>query len=93
MATTVVQNTGRQLDGISLDKVFEDKVSASTADRPQLTACLDYLREGDSLHVHSIGRLAQNLADLEKIVIELTSKGVEIIFTRNIFNSPVMTIQ
>ncbi|MGB4499541.1 MAG: recombinase family protein, partial [Methylococcaceae bacterium] len=49
------QNTDRQLDGITLDKTFTEKQSARTADRPQLQNCLDWIREGDTLHVHSIG--------------------------------------
>jgi len=55
--STVDQNTERQLADVQLDKVFEDKVSGSTIDRPQLKACLDYLRDGDDLWVHSIDRL------------------------------------
>ncbi|WP_157679382.1 recombinase family protein [Methylovulum psychrotolerans] len=50
------QNTDRQLADIKLDKIFEDKVSAKDTSRPQLQACLNHLREGDTLHVHSIDR-------------------------------------
>ncbi len=76
--SSITQNTDRQLDGIELDKIFEDKVSGKDTNRPQLNACLDYLREGDTLHVHSWDRLARNLLDLEGIVNNLTSKGVSV---------------
>nr|WP_321469403.1 recombinase family protein [uncultured Desulfobulbus sp.] len=87
--STVDQNTDRQLDGVELDKLFEDKVSGSTIKRPGLEACLEYLREGDTLVVHSIGRLARNLADLEKLVAGLTNKGVTVSFVKEnlIFSS------
>ena len=58
------QSTDRQLDGITLDKVFEEKVSARTADRPKLNEMLDYIREGDEVVVHDISRLARNMEDL-----------------------------
>ena len=57
------QNTERQLDGLALDKRFEDKASGKDTHRPQLKAALDYLRDGDVLVVHSIDRLARSLAD------------------------------
>lgn len=74
------QNSDRQLRGIALDKVFEEKASAKDTDRPQLLSCLDWLREDDILHVHSIDRLARNLQDLQRIVEMLTAKGVAITF-------------
>jgi DNA invertase Pin-like site-specific DNA recombinase len=76
------QNTERQLDGKDLDKVFTDKASGKDTKRPQLQAALDYLREGDSLIVHSMDRLARNLDDLRRIVLGLTSKGVLVEFVK-----------
>jgi DNA invertase Pin-like site-specific DNA recombinase len=78
--STLLQNTARQLDGVLLDKVFEDKASGKNVDRPQLTACLAHLREGDILHVHSMDRLCRNVDDLRRIVKELTSRGVVVRF-------------
>lgn len=74
------QNTDRQLDGIELDKTFEEKASAKDAKRPVLQDCLDYLRASDCLHVHSINHLARNLMDLQKIVQSLNENGVSITF-------------
>lgn len=78
--STVEQNTARQLDGVQLNKTFTDKVSGKTIERPQLQACLDYVREGDTLHVHSMDRLARNLDDLRKLVRQMTDKGVAVQF-------------
>lgn len=80
--STVMQNTARQLDGIVLDKSFEDKQSAKNTERPQLQACLAYCREGDTLFVHSIDRIARNLVDLRKIVEDQNAKGVEVHFVK-----------
>ncbi|MBF0273481.1 MAG: recombinase family protein [Magnetococcales bacterium] len=74
------QTTDRQLDGVNLDRRFEEKISAKTTCRPQLQACLEYIREGDTLHVHSIDRLARNLFDLQQLVEQLTAKGVTVSF-------------
>lgn len=80
--SSVDQNTDRQLDGVQLDKVFTDKVSGATTDRPQLLAMLDYVREGDCIVVHSIDRLARSLADLLSLVQELNAKGVHVQFRK-----------
>ena len=74
------QNTDRQLDGIQLEKTFEEKASAKDAKRPVLQECIQYLRAGDCLHVHSIDRLARNLIDLQTIVTRLNDKGVSVTF-------------
>ena len=78
--SSVGQNTERQLVDVELDKTFTDKASGKDTDRPELTRCLNHLRAGDVLHIHSIDRLARNLKDLQTIVKELTEKGVIVNF-------------
>jgi DNA invertase Pin-like site-specific DNA recombinase len=80
--STVDQNTDRQLDGVALDKVFTDKASGKDTNRPQLAQAVDYVREGDTLVVHSMDRLARNLEDLRRIVRELTRQGVRVEFVK-----------
>ena len=80
--STLEQNTERQLDQENLDKVFVDKVSGKTTNRPQLEAMLAYVREGDRIMVHSMFRLARNLDDLRRLVQELTKCGVEVEFRK-----------
>lgn len=70
------QNTERQLDGITLDKVFTDKMTGSSRERPQLKAMIDYVRHGDTVIVHSLDRMARNLEDLLNIINQLNEKGV-----------------
>lgn len=58
------QKTDRQLEGIKVDRIFMDKASGKNTDRPQLEALLNYAREGDTIIIHSLDRLARNLDDL-----------------------------
>ena len=69
--SSIGQNLDRQLDGIVLDRIFTEKLSAKDVKRPVLQDCIEYLRDGDVLHVHSIDRLARNLIDLQTIINHL----------------------
>ena len=57
-------------------RIFADKLSGKDADRPELAACLDYLRPGDTLVVPSLDRLSRSLADLIGIVTTLRRQGI-----------------
>ena len=81
--SSIDQNTIRQLDGLSLDKTFTEKLSGKDTKRPVLQECLAYLRDGDTLHVHSIDRLARNAKDLLNLVEEMIGKGVNLKFHKN----------
>lgn len=80
--STIEQTHERQLDGVALDRVFSDTASGKDADRPQLKAVLVYLRENDTLFVHSMDRLARNVEDMFKIIRELNAKGVTVQFMK-----------
>ncbi len=80
--STVEQNTDRQLDGIQLDRTFIDKASGKDIQRPQLEAMMAFARDGDTVLVHSMDRLARNLDDLRRVVKDLTSRGVKIEFLK-----------
>lgn len=78
--STTDQNPARQLADVDLDKLFADESSGAHTARPALAECLRYVREGDELVVHSMDRLARNLADLRRMVTELTDRGVTVTF-------------
>jgi len=80
--STVLQNTERQLDGVLVDKMFEDKLSGKDANRPALQSLIEFAREGDTVKVHSLDRLGRNLVDLRQIVDTLTGKGVTVTFCK-----------
>lgn len=76
------QSTARQLDGVDVDRVFEDKASGKDVNRPELERMIDFAREGDTVLVHSMDRLARNLDDLRSVVRRLTAKNVRVEFVR-----------
>jgi len=78
--SSIAQNTARQLVDVALDITFTDKLSGKDTKRPELQRCMNHLRAGDALHVHSIDRLARDLKDLQTIVEDLTGKGVTVKF-------------
>lgn len=80
--SSIQQNTDRQLVGVERDKEFIDKVSAKDTERPQLKAMLAHVREGDTVVVHSMDRLARNTKDLLEIVETLKVEGVSIKFIK-----------
>lgn len=80
--STTDQTTARQLVDVQLNKVFEDHLSGKDRSRPQLDLALAFCREGDTLIVHSMDRLARNLLDLQQIVNELVAKGVSVEFIK-----------
>ncbi|MGW9743932.1 recombinase family protein [Micrococcus aloeverae] len=70
-------------------KVFREKASAKTTNRPELENLLAYAREGDEVRVWSIDRLARNLRDLDMIVQTMIDKGVTVRFEKeNLTYSP-----
>lgn len=76
------QNPDRQLEHVQVDQVFTDKASGKDMQRPQLEALLGFVREGDTVVVHSMDRLARNLDDLRRLVQSLTKRGVRIEFAK-----------
>ena len=80
--SSVDQNPERQLEGILVDKTFTDTASAKNTVRPQLVSLLGYVREGDTVIVHSMDRLARNLDDLRSLVAHLTQRHIRVEFVK-----------
>jgi len=78
--SSVDHKTARQLDNMTFDETFTDKASGKNRNRPGLTKCLRHLRKGDTLHVHSIDRLARDMRDLLALICDLTERGVVVRF-------------
>ncbi|EPD3054338.1 recombinase family protein [Proteus mirabilis] len=72
------QNPERQLEGVQVARVFTDKASGKDTQRPELERLLAFVREGDTVVVHSMDRLA----DLRRIVQGLTQRGVRMEFVK-----------
>jgi DNA invertase Pin-like site-specific DNA recombinase len=65
-----------KLEAVGCEKVFKEKRSGADAGRPELKRCLEYLRDGDTLLVTKIDRLARSTSDLYRIISQLSEKGV-----------------
>jgi DNA invertase Pin-like site-specific DNA recombinase len=77
--SSVGQSLAVQLDKLShCDKVFEEKKSAASGQRPRLVACLEYIREGDTLVITRMDRLARSTLHLCQIANFLARKGVQL---------------
>ena len=72
-----------QLGDAGCGKIFQEEISSVATQRPQLEAALDYVREGDTVVVTKLDRLARSTADLLKLVELLKEKGVHIRFLAN----------
>ena len=80
--STVDQKTVRQLEGLTLNKKFTDHASGKDTARPQLQNLVNYVRDGDTVVVHSMDRLARNVDDLRRLVSDFTDRGVHVRFVR-----------
>lgn len=80
--STIEQNTDRQeisLSEIGMNRIFIEKLSGKNTDRPELKKMLDYLREGDTLYIESISRLARSIKDLIYIIQKLEDKKIVLV--------------
>jgi DNA invertase Pin-like site-specific DNA recombinase len=87
--STVEQNEKRQteaLDSYGVEKVYMEKKSGKDLDREVLAEAMDYCREGDTLVVSDLSRLARNTQDLLNIVEKLTEKKVALITLKESIN-------
>lgn len=72
--STAIQHLDRQLEGITCDKYFEDTCRENT-EHPGLKDLTDWVREGETVVIHSIDRLARNLVNLRQLLEQFRAKG------------------
>jgi len=75
--SSVGQSLDVQLDKLSnCDKIFKEKKSGTTAERPAVKECMNYLREGDTLVITKLDRLARSTYHLTKIAEDLKNRNI-----------------
>ncbi|WP_062735596.1 recombinase family protein [Kocuria turfanensis] len=79
--STAKQDLDRQIDalrqvGIAPERIYVDKKSGATTDRPGLTAALAYARKGDVIVVHTLDRLGRTVRDTLNLIHDLAERGV-----------------
>ncbi|HLW05584.1 MAG TPA: recombinase family protein [Azoarcus sp.] len=80
--SSIDQNPGRQLEGADVVRTFTDYVSGKDTHRPELDRLIAFVREGDTVVVHSMDRLARNLDDLRRLVKTFTARGIAVEFRK-----------
>ena len=81
--STVKQDLDRQIDAlrredIDADRIYVDKKSGATVDRPGLRAVMEYARDGDVIVVHTLDRLGRTVRDTLNLIHELSERGIGI---------------
>lgn len=88
--STVEQNLDRQIslmDTLKVDRLFQDKASGKSLERPGLEALMEYVRPGDEIHVESFSRLSRSTNELLNTVNQLTDQGVHLISHKEKFDT------
>lgn len=83
--STEHQETARQeaiMEQYQVERIFAEKMSGKNADRPELKAMLEYVREGDTLYIESISRLGRSTRDLLNIIDVLQQKKVTLVSSK-----------
>ena len=78
--STQDQNLDLQIEALKsagCEKIFEDKMSGTRADRPGLGRALEMLREGDTLVIWKLDRLGRTVMGLVSLVSDLSTRGVQ----------------
>ena len=84
--STLEQNTGRQLEQIPVDRVFADKASGKDTQRPELERLIAFVREGDTVVVQSMDRLARN-GRLDNYRLLEKNDQLQLVFLRGLIYS------
>lgn len=92
--STAEQNEERQVEALKkhdIEKWFTEKVSGKNMDRPELKKMLDFAREGDTIYIHDLSRLARNTKDLLEIVEDMTAKGIHLVSNKEAIDTSTPT--
>ena len=92
--STADQNEARQIEALEkygIERWYTEKISGKDANRPKLQEMLEYVREGDTVHIHDLSRLARSTADLLVIVDLLGKKGVHLVSNKENIDSSTPT--
>lgn len=92
--SSIDQNEARQIESLEkygIERWYTEKISGKDANRPKLQEMLEYVRDGDTIHIHDLSRLARSTADLLVIVDLLTQKGVHLVSNKENIDSSTPT--
>lgn len=88
--SSIDQNETRQVEALEkygIERWYKEKISGKDTNRPKLREMLEYVREGDTVHIHDLSRLARSTADLLVIVDLLAKKGIHLVSNKENIDS------
>jgi len=92
--STIDQNEARQVEGLkkyNIDKWFTEKVTAKDTNRPKFKEMVEFVREGDTVYIHSLDRIARNTKDLLNIVEQLEAKNIHLVSSKESIDTNTAT--
>lgn len=94
--STKEQNLEMQLEALKVagcEKIFAEKLSGCLQSRPELDACLNFIREGDTLVVYKLDRLGRSLKNIIMLLEDFKKKGILFISLQDNINTEGATGQ
>ena len=92
--STESQNLDRQLDALQkygVDQIYNEKITGTKRDRPELVKMLDRMTEGDTVVVESLSRLGRSTKDLIELTELFNSRGVNLISLKESIDTSTST--
>ena len=92
--STAEQNEARQREALAvrgIDKWFIEKASGKNTDRPEFQKMLDWVREGDTIYIHDLSRIARSTKDLLELLDVLREKGVALVSDKESIDTSTAT--
>lgn len=92
--STAEQNEARQREALAsrgIEKWFIEKASAKDTARPEYQRMLDWVREGDTIYIHDLSRIARSTKDLLELLDTLESKGVALVSDKESIDTSTAT--
>ena len=92
--STEAQNLDRQLDALKkygVDVIYNEKMTGTKRDRPELTKLLDRISEGDTVVIESLSRLGRSTKDLMELTELFEKKGVHLVSLKESIDTSTST--
>ena len=92
--STIEQNEARQVEALkkyNIEKWYIEKASGKDINRPKLKEIIEFARDGDTVYIHSLDRLARNTKNLLAIVEEFETKNIHLVTSKEAIDTSTAT--
>ena len=94
--STREQNLSSQIDALNnagCVRIFTDKISGKEFKREGLTACLDYLRAGDTLFIYRLDRLGRSVKEMLELCAQLEQRHIKLVSLQDNLDTSTVSIR